>query len=137
MREAATVVLMGLGTGFMLLAALGLVRMPDLFNRMQAATKASTLGVSLMMLAAIVHFGTVEVAARAMLVVVFLFVTAPVAAHALSRAAYYAGVPLWRGSLRDELRDCYEPGTGRVLSVRSEVQEGSAHRSQARDQLDG
>ena len=116
MREIATVILMALGAAFMLLAGLGLVRMPDLFNRMQAATKASTLGAFFMMVAAIVHFGTLDVAVRATLVVVFLFVTAPVAAHALSRAAYMAGVPLWRRSVRDELRGRYEPGTGRVLS---------------------
>lgn len=117
MREIATVVFMGLGASFMLLAGLGLVRMPDLFNRMQAATKGSTLGAVFMMLAAMVHFGTLDVIVRALLVVVFLFITAPVAAHALSRAAYIAGVPLWPQSVRDELRDRYEAGTGRVLSA--------------------
>ncbi len=69
-----------------------------------------------MMLATVVHFGTIDMAARALIVVVFLFVTAPAAAHALSRAAYYRGVRLWPGSLRDELRDCYDDRTGRILA---------------------
>lgn len=116
MKEIATVVLMLLGSAFMLLAGLGLVRMPDVFNRMQAATKGSTLGALLLMAAAMVHFGTLDVIVRAFLVVLFLFVTAPVAAHALSRAAYIAGVPLCRESIRDELRGRYEAGTERVLS---------------------
>jgi len=91
------------GAGFMLIASLGLLRMPDLFNRMQAATKATTLGVLLTMLSAMIHFGTTAATTFAALIVLFLFVTAPVAAHALSRAAYHAGVPMWEGSIRDEL----------------------------------
>jgi multicomponent Na+:H+ antiporter subunit G len=130
----ATVVFMGLGAAFALLAALGLLRMPDLFNRMQAATKSSTLGVFFMMFAAIIHFGTLDVTVRALLVVVFLFATAPVAAHALSRAAYQAGVPLWPGSVRDELRDRYEQGTGKVLSAPPPVPDGHEGRDRREDQ---
>jgi multicomponent Na+:H+ antiporter subunit G len=117
-KEVATIALMLSGATFMLLAGLGLVRMPDLFNRMQASTKASTLGALLIMAAAGLHFGSVDVLARVALVVVFLFITAPVAAHALARSAYHAGVPLWPGSVRDELgrvRQVGKPGqTGRA-----------------------
>lgn len=94
-----------IGGAFMLLAGVGLVRLPDLFTRMQAATKGATLGAGCLLLAVATHFRTTDVAARAVLVVLFVFLTAPVAAHLIARAAYAVGVPLWEGTLRDELRE--------------------------------
>jgi multicomponent Na+:H+ antiporter subunit G len=108
MRELATVILMGLGAGFMLLAAIGVLRLPDLFTRMHAATKAATLGVACSAAATIVHFGPGAVGVSATLIIVFLFATAPVAAHVMARAAYRVSVPLWKRSVRDELRPLYD-----------------------------
>ena len=105
MTDWLTVAFLGLGSTFMLIAAIGLVRLPDLFTRMQAATKASTLGIVCMALAALWHFGAGAVGVPALLIVVFMFLTAPVAAHVIARAAYRTNVPLWEGSVRDELRD--------------------------------
>jgi multicomponent Na+:H+ antiporter subunit G len=79
--------------------------MPDFFSRMQAAAKAATLGASCILLGLAVHFGELEVTSRALLVICFLFLTAPVAAHRLARAAYFTGVALWRGTARDELAE--------------------------------
>ena len=101
--EILTALLIVIGSGFMLLAGVGVVRMPDLFMRMQAATKAATLGAGCMLLAVIVHFGDVAVATRAFLVIAFIFLTAPVAAHMIARAAYSVGTPLWEGTITDEL----------------------------------
>ena len=95
------------GSVFAVLAAVGIVRMPDLFTRIQTATKASTLGVACVMVAAAVQFGDLGTIARAVLVIAFLFFTAPVAAHAIGRAAYFHGVPLWARSVVDELREHY------------------------------
>ena len=108
MRDVLTIVLMGLGAAFMLIAAIGVVRLPDLFTRMHAATKAATLGAACSVAATIVHFGFGAVGVPAALIIVFLFVTAPVAAHVMSRAAYRVRVPLWKRSVRDELREHYE-----------------------------
>jgi multicomponent Na+:H+ antiporter subunit G len=96
--------MLALGSAFMLIAAFGIVRLPDLFTRMQAATKASTLGIVCMALSAVAHFGLARVGVQAVLIILFMFLTAPVAAHVLSRAAYRTGVPLWERSVRDELR---------------------------------
>lgn len=101
-------VLMVIGAFFMLLAALGVVRMPDLFTRMHASTKSTTLGVACLMLGVAVHFGELAIAARALAVVAFVFFTAPVAAHMIARAAYFSDVPLWDGTLSDELRGRYD-----------------------------
>jgi multicomponent Na+:H+ antiporter subunit G len=102
---ALVAALLLLGAAFMLLAALGLVRLPDLYLRMSATSKAATLGASLILAGAGLHFGTAAVAGRAVVVIVFLFLTAPVAAHAIGRAGYRRGSPLWEGTTADEMRD--------------------------------
>jgi multicomponent Na+:H+ antiporter subunit G len=78
---------------------------------MQAATKASSLGVGLMLLAVAVHFADLAIATRALLIIVFIFLTAPVSAHMIGRAAYFVGVPPWKGMAIDELRGRYDPRT--------------------------
>lgn len=90
---------------FALAAALGVRRLPDVLIRMHASTKAGTLGCGLILVAGAVHFGQTGIVARAAAVVVFLMLTAPVAAHMIGRAAYRTSVPLWRGTVIDELRD--------------------------------
>ncbi len=104
MTDIITSLLLVFGGLFMFLAGVGVARMPDLFMRMQAATKAATLGSGCMLLAVAVHFADLGVATRALLVIAFIFLTAPVAAHVIGNAAYSVGVPLWQGSVVDELR---------------------------------
>ncbi len=111
-NDIITAALMLSGAAFMFLAALGIVRMPDLFIRMHAATKSGTLGVSGMILAIAVHFQDFGVAIQALLVILFLFLTAPVAAHLIARAAYRVGTPLWGNTVVDELRGRYDTITG-------------------------
>ncbi len=105
MKEMLSSLLLIVGALAMLLAGVGVVRFPDLFTRMQAATKAATLGAGCMLTAVAVHFDEVGVTTRALLVTAFLFLTAPVAAHVIARAAYSVGVPLWEGTLCDQLRE--------------------------------
>ena len=112
MNDILTALLLLFGATFMLLASLGALRLPDLFTRMHAATKSGTLGVSGMILALGVHFEDLGVGIRAVLVVIFVFLTAPVAAHVIARAAYIVGVPLWERTVTDELRGRYHPETG-------------------------
>jgi multicomponent Na+:H+ antiporter subunit G len=104
MSERVGAVLLVIGACFMLLAGLGVLRLPDLFMRLQAATKASTLGVGCLLLGAALHFQDLAVTTRTVLIIAFFFLTAPVGAHMIARAAYAAGVPLWEGTITDELR---------------------------------
>jgi multicomponent Na+:H+ antiporter subunit G len=104
MNEIASALLL-IGSFFMLLAGLGLFRLPDIFMRMQAATKASTLGVACILLAVSIHFQELAITIRAILIIAFFFLTAPIGAHMLARAAYAVGVPLWKGSIIDEFRE--------------------------------
>jgi multicomponent Na+:H+ antiporter subunit G len=101
----AVAALLVLGASFMLLAAVGLLRLPDVYLRMSAASKAATLGASLVLLGAALHFGSAAVAGRALVIVAFLFLTAPVAAHVIGRAAYRRRSPLWSGTIADEMAE--------------------------------
>lgn len=100
--------LMLIGAFFMFVAALGVLRMPDLFMRLSATTKASTLGASSLLLATAVHFGDYGIASRIAAIIAFIVMTAPVAAHMIGRAAYISRVPLWEGTIRDDLRGRYD-----------------------------
>jgi multicomponent Na+:H+ antiporter subunit G len=105
MSERISAVLLVVGASFMLLAGLGVLRLPDLFMRLQASTKASTLGVGCLLLGVAIHFQDLGVTSRTVLVVGFFCLTAPVGAHLIARAAYAVGVPLWKGTIIDELSD--------------------------------
>lgn len=80
-----------IGALFALLAAVGLLRLPDLYTRMHAASKAGTMGSGLMLIALAVVAFDGSVILRALIGVVFLLLTTPVSAHLLARAAYLAG----------------------------------------------
>jgi multicomponent Na+:H+ antiporter subunit G len=116
MAQIMSMTLFLTGAAFMLVAAIGVVRMPDLLMRLHCSTKSATLGVSCVMLGAALHFSEVAIWARALAAIAFLFATAPVAAHVLGRAAYVSGAPLWLGTLSDELRGCYAQETHRLTS---------------------
>lgn len=116
MIDVIKAVLLLSGAAFMLLAAVGVLRMPDLLTRMHATTKAATLGVALVMVAVALHFAEVAVVARASGVILFLLMTAPVAAHIIGRAGYFVGSKLWDGTVKDELRPNYDPLTHELKS---------------------
>lgn len=101
---------------FILLAAIGILRLPDLLTRMHASTKAGALGIALMMIAVSVHFTSLAIFAKAIAVILFIFMTAPVAAHAIGRAGYFVGVPVWDNTVKDELEHNYDPDTHRLRS---------------------
>ncbi|MGK0618812.1 monovalent cation/H(+) antiporter subunit G [Meiothermus cerbereus] len=96
------------GVFFLFIAAIGVVRMPDLYNRMHATSKAGTLGVGLILVAVAVFYQELSVAARALSALAFIILTAPVAAHALGRAAYLAGVKPCEDTYVDELAGHYQ-----------------------------
>ncbi|BET57585.1 monovalent cation/H(+) antiporter subunit G [Geobacter sp. 60473] len=103
MRDTIIAILLGGGTFFSVVAAIGIVRFPDLYMRLSAATKASTLGASLMLAGAGLFFDDAAVTGKITAIIIFIVLTAPVAAHMLGRAAYFSGVPLWEKSVRDDL----------------------------------
>jgi len=102
------------GSAFALLAAVGVLRMPDVFTRMQASTKASTLGVGCLVIGAALLLGDAASAIRLLSIGGFLLLTTPVSAHVIARGSYRAGVPLWDGTVLDERRRDLESAASRT-----------------------
>ena len=101
-----------LGAIFTLLAAIGVVRLPDLYTRMHAASKAGAVGGGLILLAVAVVSMDAAVALRAIIGVIFLLLTTPVSAHLLARASYIAGYHAHESTLRDDLKTRLEQNSG-------------------------
>jgi multicomponent Na+:H+ antiporter subunit G len=107
MSEILISILLVVGSFFMLVAGLGMLRMPDLFLRMSCSTKAATIGVGTLMFALALYFEDLGVATRALATICFILLTSPVAAHRIGRIAYLVGARLWDGTIKDELRGVY------------------------------
>lgn len=116
MNDIILLILATLGTLFILLAAVGFVRMPDAFLRISVTTKAVTLGVGLILGGAAFHFDNLSVTTRVLAIIFFVFLTAPVSAHLIGRTAYFRGIKLWKKSKIDELKEKYNPRTHRLSS---------------------
>lgn len=104
------------GGCFVLLAGVGVVRLPDVLTRMHAATKAGTLGVALVAAASALLLGGVAPMATAGLIVLLLVLTNPAASHLLGRAAYLSDAPRWERTVTDELAGRYDRDRRRLES---------------------
>ena len=105
MTDILTAMLWLAGSAFALLAAVGVLRMPDVFTRMQASTKASTLGLACLLLGTALQMADFASLILAASIGAFVLLTTPVSGHVIARASYFAGVPLWEGTMLDERRD--------------------------------
>ncbi|MBR9974791.1 MAG: monovalent cation/H(+) antiporter subunit G [Bacteroidetes bacterium] len=103
--QYATALLLVGGALFFVVAAFGIVRFPDLYTRMHAATKGSAFGVVLMMLGVALHFRDIWVTTESLLVILFVFLTAPIAAYAIARAAHTMRTPMAKETVIDELKE--------------------------------
>jgi multicomponent Na+:H+ antiporter subunit G len=92
------------GSAFALLAAVGVLRMPDVFTRMQASTKASTFGLGCLLVGAALQLADFGSFIRVTSIGAFVLLTTPVSGHVIARASYFADVPLWAGTVLDERR---------------------------------
>lgn len=93
---------MGFGVLFDALGCLGLLRFPDVYNRLQAGTKCVTFGTCGILLGIFFYQGFSSASVRALLAIPFLLFTSPVGAHALARGAYRHKTKLWKDSVLDE-----------------------------------
>ena len=95
-------IVMLVGSFFALVGCLGLVRLPDLYTRLHAGSKAVTLGVGGLALGSLLVVPSVASGAKILLAMAFLFLTAPIASHAIGRAGYYSGVRMSPETVRDD-----------------------------------
>ena len=97
-----------IGALAILFASIGILRMPDFYLRLSVTVKASTLGVGLLLICAAFTFEDVSVTTKAIAIIFFLILTAPVAAHMIGKTAYHTGVSIWKGTIIDELKGFYD-----------------------------
>lgn len=98
-------VFIAVGILFNIFGCIGLVRLPDVYNRLQSATKCVTLGTCSILLGVLIRFGFVSIGVKALVAIPLLFFTATVAAHALARASYRFGIKLGEKSVHDDYKD--------------------------------
>jgi multicomponent Na+:H+ antiporter subunit G len=102
MSDVIGYILIAVGVLFNIFGCIGLVRFPDVYNRLQAATKCVTLGTVLLLLGVAIASGVGPTAAKAVICAVFVLVTSPTAAHAIAKGAYASGVALWERTVVDK-----------------------------------
>jgi len=105
MNELIALIIMGIGVLFQIFGCIGLVRLPDVYNRIEGGTKCATLGTSLILLGVLVYFGFTSIGVKALLAAIFISLTAPTAAHAIARASHLAGVKPWTGTVVDRFSE--------------------------------
>lgn len=101
MNEIIGIVFFGIGIGFNFFGCLGLIRFPDIYNRLQAGTKCVTLGTIFLLLGVLIFSGFNALGIKAILCLFFILITSPTAAHAISRGAHHSRVKLWKRSVID------------------------------------
>lgn len=99
-------VLVLLGSAFLFLGGLGVLRMPDVYNRLQAGTKATTLGTMTVVIGSALL--APAIATKAVLLVIFIALSNPISSSSIARSAYRAGVPLGETDRRDDWRSAKE-----------------------------
>lgn len=105
MSNPVAFVLILVGVIFDVLGCLGLIRLPDVYNRLQAATKSVTLGTCMILFGTFLEFGLTGGGVKALIAILFVLLTSPTAAHALARGSHVRGFKLWEGSKTDKLEE--------------------------------
>ncbi|MBK8902458.1 MAG: monovalent cation/H(+) antiporter subunit G [Anaerolineaceae bacterium] len=120
-QEIFAILFIIIGMFFILVAGIGILRLPDLFLRMSATTKAATLGVGFMLVGTAFHFRELEITTRALAIIAFVMLTAPVSAHMIARAGHFYGVPLWEHTVIDEMQGHYDKESHILTSPEPEI----------------
>ncbi len=128
MTTAISALFLLAGSAICLIAALGVLRLPDFFLRMHAATKAGVAGAGLVLIGVAFAEPSVGMWVKVALALAFLLLTTPIAGHLLARAGYVAGVPLWGGTYRDELEGELRRGRFESRAPRGRQVAAAAHR---------
>jgi len=102
MTDTVGYILIMVGILFDIFGCIGLVRFPDVYNRLQASTKCVTLGTILLLVGVALVSASGPTVAKALVCAVFILITSPTAAHAIAKGSYASGVALWDNSVVDK-----------------------------------
>ena len=111
MSEILATVFFGIGVLFNFFGCIGLLRFPDVYNRLQAGTKCVTFGTIFLLIGVLVYTGFTSMGVKAVLCLIFLLITSPTVAHAISRGAHHSLVKLWKNSVVDKYKEEGEGGS--------------------------
>ncbi|MDP2423059.1 MAG: monovalent cation/H(+) antiporter subunit G [Bacteroidales bacterium] len=117
MNETISIILIIIGLMFNLFGCIGLIRLPDVYNRLQSATKCVTLGTWCILAALLVRYGFNEMGVKALISIPLLFLASTVAAHSLVRGSYHYGIKMWNKSVKDEYGPDVEKENKPVIKV--------------------
>jgi multicomponent Na+:H+ antiporter subunit G len=105
MSDMVALILISIGVLFNIFGCIGLIRLPDVYNRLQAATKCVTLGCCSILLGVFIHYGLSDAGVKGLIAIPLLFFSATVAAHALIRGTYHFGVKMSDKSVKDDYKN--------------------------------
>lgn len=127
MTDIIIMVLSTIGSVFILIAAYGILRMPDFYLRLSVTIKAATMGVGLLLISAAYYFTEFSVTTKVLAIIFFLIITAPVAGHMIARTAYIIGVEKWKNTVIDELQGKYHKTTHELKGQNGKESAGNTH----------
>ncbi len=128
--EIIIAILSTIGAVAILIASIGIWRMPDFYLRLSVTVKAATLGSGLLLLSAAIYFPQTSVTTKAIATIFFLILTAPVSGHMIARSAYFIGTPLWKKTIRDDLEGMYDYDNHSLRSKSDVVEEAAKKAAQ-------
>ncbi len=105
MNNTISLILFIIGVLFDLFGCIGLIRLPDVYNRLQSATKSVTLGTCSILFGLFIKYGFSPIGMKALIAIPLLFFASTVAAHALIRGSYKFGIDLWKNTIIDDYKD--------------------------------
>ena len=105
MSDALGLTIVAIGVLFDIFGCIGLLRLPDVYNRIQSSTKCVTVGTCFILVGSLILLGSLSGAVKGVVCIAFILITSPTAAHALARAAHRSGIGLWPGSVLDQYED--------------------------------
>lgn len=124
--EIITLLIATVGVLFLLLSSIGILRLPDLYTRMHAAGKSSTIGTIGVLIAVAFYFADLVIAGKMVALIIFLWLTAPVAAHMLDRAAFLTGVKPLVETKPNDLQGAYDVASRRLRSAPADAHQTDA-----------
>lgn len=126
MIQILVAILATVGSLFALIASIGILRMPDFYSQLSITVKAATMGMGTILFSAAIFFNDFPITSKSMAIVFFLLITAPIAGHIISKAAYIIGIPLWERTQIDELHGKYDPKSG-LLKIKKNKKTNSTN----------
>lgn len=104
MNDVIALILLIVGVTFNLFGCIGLIRLPDVYNRLQSATKCVTLGTCSILLSLLFYYGFNDIGVKALIAIPLLFFASTAGAHALARGAYIFGIKLGDSTIKDDYK---------------------------------